>query len=102
MRGKSLRPLLKGRVVQWHSHIVAEVHTNTARMVRTPRYKYIKYVDDPVEQLFDMAADRGELKNLARDGSHGDDLREHRKLLSQWERSLDVAPKTPHADKWRT
>jgi len=101
MRGKSLRPLLEGRDKQWHSHIVAEVHVNTGRMVRTPRYKYIRYVDDPVEQLFDMAADPGELTNLVRDSRHGDALREHRKLLRQWERGLDVAPKTPNADKWR-
>ena len=101
MRGTSLRPLLEGRTVPGHAHVVAEVHTNTARMVRTAQHKYIKYVDDPVEQLFDLRNDPGELRNLARDSGHADALREHRKLLLDWETSLDVAPKVPHAEKWR-
>ncbi|NOZ22918.1 MAG: sulfatase-like hydrolase/transferase [Planctomycetes bacterium] len=91
MRGKSLRPLLEGKATPWHEFVAAEV-TLTGRMIRTPRYKYIMYKGDPVEQIFDMKEDPWETKNLAPDPAHADTLAAHRKLLAEWEGSLDVAP----------
>ena len=64
-------------------------------MIRTKAYKYISYNDDPVEQLFDMATDPGETKNLAGEGRHAGVLEDHRKLMrEQWGR-LDLAPDAP-------
>ena len=58
-------------------------------MIRTPGHKFIAYKDDPVEQLFDMRADAGEMKNLAT--GPGSTLEEHRKLLKDWTGHLKVA-----------
>ena len=56
------------------------------------RMQYITYANDPVEQLFDMQADSGETKNLAAGTAHAAALKEHRKLLADWQRSLRIHP----------
>jgi len=101
MRGVSLRPVLEGSGKLDRGHIVSEVSDNRGRMVRTARYKYIKYAADPVEQLFDMQADPGETKNLATASEHRAALREHRRLLTDWEIPLVGAPGLPLGETWR-
>jgi arylsulfatase A-like enzyme len=91
VRGRSLRPLLEGDNVTWREFVPSEVQ-QTGRMIRTPGHKYVTYEGDPVEQLFDMESDPGETKNLAADATHADALEAHRKLLRDWEASLDKAP----------
>jgi len=91
VRGLSLKPALEGRDGPAHHFVAAEV-TRTGRMIRTKRYKYIAYANDPVEQLFDMQADRGEMKNLAAGTAHAAALKEHRKLLADWQHGLDIHP----------
>ena len=91
VRGRSLRPLLEGKDVAWRGFVPAEV-TITGRMIRTPRFKYITYKRDPVEQLFDVQADPGETKNLAGEAEFASALKDHQRLLARWEASLDVAP----------
>ena len=91
LRGRSLRPFLEGREAPGHEFVAAEV-TLAGRMIRTAQSKYITYTNDPVEQLFDMQADPGETKNLAPEGRLTGVLRDHRKLLADWEARLDVAP----------
>lgn len=100
MRGRSLRAILGGKSDHGRDFIVTEVSTNRGRMVRTPRYKYITYKDDLVEQLFDMKDDPGETKNLAKSSKYASILAEHRKLLKGWESRLDVAPNVPNTDAW--
>jgi len=92
-RGRSLRPLLEGKSPEWTEMVAAEVQRD-GRMIRTERYKYIVYHDDPVEQLFDMIDDPGETRNLAETSGHAGALEDHRKLLRDWEARLDVAPVT--------
>ena len=101
VRGRSLRPLVEGRTGEWRPACVSEVLNNSGRMVRTDRFKYVAYRDDPVEQLFDMVEDPGETKNLAPDAKHADTLAAHRDALRDWETRLDVAGNVPHADAWR-
>ncbi len=101
MRGRSLRPILEQGNTTWREFCVSEVTNNTGRALRTERYKYITYADDPVEQLFDLEDDPGELNNLADDPSHADVLNDHRKLLREWESALDVAPEVPNQHAWR-
>ena len=102
MRGISLRSVLEGNSDSGHEFVVTEVNSNTGRMVRTNRYKYIAYVDDPVEQLFDMKDDPGETKNLSPNTRYASILKDHRKMLKDWEHRLDVPTKVPHADVWRS
>ncbi len=101
MRGVSLRVILEGAGDSQREFIVSEGNTNTGRMLRTERWKYIKYVNDSVEQLFDMKNDPGETRNLAASSQYGSTLAEHRRLLAEHERRLDVSKRIPHAEFWR-
>ncbi len=75
MRGLSLRPLATGETTTLDREFVA-VETMFSRndtplglrgrMIRTKQFKYCVYdAGEDREQLFDMTADRGEMKNLA-------------------------------------
>jgi arylsulfatase A-like enzyme len=101
MRGVSLRAILEGGTGSRRGFIVSEVSSNTGRMFRMQQWKYIKYKDDSVEQLFDMKTDPGETKNLAASSRHASTLAEHRKLLGDWETQLDVPANVPNAEVWR-
>jgi len=94
LRGRSVRPLAEGNPpAQWRDFVVSETefeYENTAtgirgRMLRTPRYKYIVYSEGTLrEQLFDMHADPGEMRNLAVDANKKVVLEECRARLAQW------------------
>lgn len=101
-RGRSLRPVLEQSGTLDREFVVAELsHDHFARMVRTERFKYIRYAGEPVEQLFDMRADPGETTNLARDARFAADLAAHRRMLDRWERGLALAPDLPEDRVWR-
>lgn len=101
MRGVSLRTILEGAGGSGRPCVFTEGNSNTGRMLRTQDWKYIKYKDDPVEQLFDMKNDAGETENLALNSLHAAVLAEHRKLLEDHESRLDVPAEVPHAPFWR-
>ncbi|MHC4173054.1 MAG: sulfatase family protein [Planctomycetota bacterium] len=101
MRGRNLRAVLEASASSRRDFIVSEANSNTGRMVRTGRYKYITYKDDAVEQLFDMKDDPGETKNLAASSRYASILAEHQKLLKDWESRLDVPLNVPNADVWQ-
>jgi choline-sulfatase len=94
LRGRSVRPLAEGNPpAQWRDFVVSETefeYEKTAtgirgRMVRTPQYKYIVYSEGTLrEQLFDMQADPGEMRNLAVDANKKAVLEECRARLAQW------------------
>jgi choline-sulfatase len=94
--GSSLRPLLEQKQTDWRDFLVTEHHI-VGRMVRTPRFKYVRYEGDPVEQLFDVQADPWEMKNLYQDPKMSDVLADHRRLLAQWNSRLETVPPTPDA-----
>ena len=62
-QGKSLRPILEGDQVPWRQFVVTE-SIMYGRMVRSDRFKYVKFAYDPIEQLFDLKTDPWETKNL--------------------------------------
>lgn len=72
------------------SYVVTETYffqTGGTRgwMVRTPHYKYVLYeAGKNREMLYDMQADRGEMRNLAIESRYKDTLNEHRQMLRQW------------------
>jgi len=91
-RGRSLRPLLEGKRTEWREFLGADCH-QVGRIIRTADYKYVKYPEDPVEQLFEMKKDPWETRNLYEEGRCGDILEDHRRLLKEWEAQLTpVAP----------
>jgi arylsulfatase A-like enzyme len=65
------------------------------RMIRTRRFKYVRYRGDPVEQLFDMEKDPWEMHNLFDRPRYADVLAAHRKLLDDWEKRMEVVKPTP-------
>ncbi len=100
LRGRSLKPLLEGVSDVWQDQVICEANRNRGRMVRTQKYKFIAYAEDPVDQLFDMEKDPGETLNLASNSEYAAVVREHRDRLVAWEQQLDVAPEAPYADAW--
>ncbi|AQQ72436.1 Arylsulfatase [Limihaloglobus sulfuriphilus] len=113
MVGVSLKNLLLGKENHLQrplgDFIVTEIGSTsrnlnqTGRMVRSKRYKFIKYYNDDNELLFDMKTDPGETKNLAADPAFKNIIAEHKDMLRRWERSLQIAPRFAKegGDKWK-
>lgn len=88
--GRSLVPALRGEP-GWapHPYVAAEWHTEwgftiePGRMLRTPQYKYTRYLEGAGEELYDMTRDRGETQSLVRDPASLQALSEHRQRLDQ-------------------
>jgi len=90
--GANLWPLLIGERDDWRDEALSEFATqgspSPAVMLRTGRWKYVHYgwPDAPApedEELYDLAADPHELRNLARDPATGDFRRELRARIRQ-------------------
>ena len=80
--------------------IFATYHGNqfglySQRMVRTPRWKYV-WNATAEDELYDLAADPGEIANLAADSSHAATLAELRHTLVAWM----AATKDPLLNQW--
>jgi arylsulfatase A-like enzyme len=97
MQGRSLVPLLAGDPISnWRTDFFYEHHFGERRDppipategVREIRWKYTRWTGiDPVfEELFDLDADPGELRNLAMEASHGSQLE---RLRERWKRLAD-------------
>jgi len=94
MPGLSLWPLTTGKSQKLdRDYVIAETIFAQGRkslglrgrMIRTRQYKYCVYdVGKNREQLFDMASDPGEMKNLAVVTAYRKELNRHRKLLADW------------------
>ncbi len=105
MQGKSWQPLLAGRKVAWRQSFLAEyfyergfVGTPTLVAVRTADAKLIKYPGhDDWTELFDLANDPYEIKNLARDPAQQALLE---RMKAEFERQVKAAAylRPAHAD----
>lgn len=65
------------------------------RMLRTPRWKYI-WNATAEDELYDLAADPGEITNLAADAAYASMLAELRRALAAWM----AATKDPLLNQW--
>lgn len=106
MQGRSMVPLLTGGNTEWRQSFLAEYfvereypNTPTLLAVRTPNAKLVKYPGhDEWTELFDLAEDPYETRNLARDPAHAAQRAE---LGAEMERlSKELAYRIPpQADK---
>jgi arylsulfatase A-like enzyme len=78
IQGRSLVPLFGAAPADWRESVLVEFYTNEQpfphlldmdyRAIRTGRYKYIHWVQHPEsDELYDLASDSLEIKNLADD-----------------------------------
>lgn len=86
--GKSLMPYLKqSGNDKLRNYVVSEWTTEwgftvcPGRMLRTDRYKYIRYLEGDSEELFDLQNDPGERQSLINDPKYKEVLEQHRELL---------------------
>lgn len=89
MQGQSLMPYIdnSGQAIE-RDYVVSQWDAEwnwtrePGRMLRTKRYKYIKYAEDKAEELYDMQKDPGETRNLVPAPEYKDILDEHRRLFA--------------------
>ncbi|MGI9344029.1 MAG: sulfatase family protein [Gammaproteobacteria bacterium] len=93
--GQSFVPLLESRSVDWHDEAFFEFVT--VRVLRTPRWKFMKRFDrEEPDTLFDMVNDPDETRNLIDDPAHADTIaRLDRRLQTFFDRYAD-----PRFDLW--
>jgi arylsulfatase A-like enzyme len=83
--GRSLKPVLTGEREQIYDAVYAHFR-DSQRMVRTAEWKYVAYPQAGQDQLFHVAEDPDELRNLAEEAKHAEVVRELRERLSEWRR----------------
>ncbi len=88
VEGLSLAPIMTGKQAVVRDSIFC-AYRDVQRMVRTDRWKLIRYPQINKSQLFDMANDPDELHDLAGDGKHAERERELTALLRDWQKKLD-------------
>jgi arylsulfatase A-like enzyme len=66
VEGRSVLPLARGEEASWRGHIHIE-HAPMHQALTDGREKYIWFVRDGAEQLFDLAADPREMHELSRE-----------------------------------
>ncbi len=84
--GQSLLPLLRGDTGHWRPHIDLEHNIcyspqNNYSALTDGRSKYIYHAHHGEEQFFDLAEDPGELRDLAKDPTRREHVREWRQRL---------------------
>ncbi len=89
VEAKSLGPVLAGRTGQLYPELYAYWGRETGlvptqQMIRTERWKLIRYLHLPREQLFDLAADPDERRDLSAAPEHAATRRELETKLAAW------------------
>ncbi len=93
--GLSLKDFLAAGTPLDREYVSVQGHGGKGQCIRSSRFKYIVFRDDPIELLFDMENDPGETVNLASEPEYQDTLHTHRRYLTGWLAGLDVAPCIP-------
>lgn len=94
VQGKSLTPLLAGRKATWRDeffceHLLKNTNIPQSEGIRSERWKYFRYRHHPeVEELYDLAADPMEKRNLAGGPAHKEQLDRLRRRCDEMIRTL--------------
>ena len=95
IHGRSLRPLLEGRSIQWRDYAFCQ-RAEVGRMLRTSRYKYFFRPRPRIVALYDLKNDPNEDHNIAAEPAGRASVRDmHRRLLSVMARDGD-----PYAERY--
>ncbi len=82
--GTSFAPLLRGEDLAGRDDVVVFDEYGPVRMIRTKEWKYVhRYAFGPHE-LYDLANDPGEVRNLVADGSHTAQIATLKGRLDSW------------------
>jgi arylsulfatase A-like enzyme len=87
VEGLSLAPVLSGKKPSARSSLFG-ADRDVQRMVRTEKWKLIRYPKIDRTQLFNVADDPDELKDLAVKRRYADKVKEIMDLLKQWQRKV--------------
>ena len=84
LAGRSIRPLISGKPVSdWRTTLVVE--TDNARLAHQGPWKYVVYGSGKTrEQVGDLAADPGEMRNLAVESAAAAKVLTGRRRLQEW------------------
>lgn len=94
VEGKDLTPIIEGKTKDVRDSIFC-ANANLQRMVRTHRYKLIRFYHDEKEQIgsdrfcfFDLETDPNELHDLINDPAQKERIEEFKTLLTDWQTKL--------------
>lgn len=85
--GRSITPILRGEATQIHDDVFGYFR-DFQRMIRGDRWKLIHYPQIDRWQLFDLANDPHELKNLADDPDSAEIKRDLQTRLHKWQQQV--------------
>ncbi len=97
MNGRDLNPLVDGASPAWrkewfYEHLFEHPKIPQSEGVRTDDWKYFEFldVDPPHEEMYDLAADPGEVHNLAAAPEHAADRERLRARRAAWVANLEA------------
>jgi len=100
-RGASLRPLLEQADAPWRKEVFAQSNA-AGRMVVDEQYKFVRYSDSIVTQLFDLENDPLETKNLSFDSDHQPTCKRLSQAIDTLESTLDNVELPEHMLKGKS
>ena len=82
--GSSFAGVLRGDGPQDRDSIIVYDEYGPVRMIRTKEWKYVHRYPYGPHELYDLAGDPGEEKNLIEEPEHGERVHEMRNDLEEW------------------
>ncbi len=82
--GESFLPALQGKGFEGNETVVIYDEYGPVRMIRTRKWKYVYRHPAGPHDLFDLASDRDERRNLASDPAYAARIRELKAMMDEW------------------
>ncbi len=102
MQGTSLVALSQGKATDWRDVIFSEIGypgraAGRCVLARTRTHAYIQYENygQPMAELFDMAGDRWQMRNVIDNPEYANIARKLKQSIADWDATTDHAPMIP-------